>query len=131
MLIIAARPHVIPFAAELAGFLDKGRGRLRETVEAVTMDSDNEEAKGLGVLHLAAGNGKVKMCRHLVEGLLMDVDFVDSAGRSIPLSRQILAYQELWFYSRFQSWVQYRFHGYTFNFVVRISTVVWFRGANW
>ena len=106
------------------------------------MDSDNEEAKGLGVLHLAAGNGKLEMCRHLVEGLLMDVDILDSAGRSIPLSRQILAYQELWFYhfkkkkelwfySRFQSWVQYRFHGYTCNFVVRISTVVWFRGANW
>ena len=98
MLIIAARPHVIPFAAELAGFLDKGRGRLRETVEAVTVDSDNEEMKGLGVLHLAAGNGKLEMCRHLVEGLLMDVDILDSAGRSIPLSRQILAYQELWFY---------------------------------
>ena len=67
-------------------------------MEAVTADSDNEEMKGLGVLHLAAGNGKLEMCRNLAEGLLMDVDILDSAGRSIPLSRQILAYQELWFY---------------------------------
>ncbi|KAG2658527.1 hypothetical protein PVAP13_1KG255085 [Panicum virgatum] len=82
MLLQAAFDGDLVIFKKLAGFLDKGRGRLRETVEAVTMDSDNEEAKGLGVLHLAAGNGKVKMCRHLVEGLLMDVDFVDSAGRT-------------------------------------------------
>ncbi|RLM74424.1 hypothetical protein C2845_PM15G14300 [Panicum miliaceum] len=43
-------------------------------------DQDNEEMKGLGALHLAAGNGKLEMCRHLVEGLLMDVDIVDSAA---------------------------------------------------
>ncbi|RLM78381.1 hypothetical protein C2845_PM12G14220 [Panicum miliaceum] len=88
LVIIAARPHVIPFAAELAGFLDKRGGRLRETVETVTMDTDNEEMKGLGALHLAAGNGKLEMCRHLVEGLLMDVDIVDSSGRT-PLVNAI------------------------------------------
>lgn len=88
MLLQAAFDGDLVIFKKLAGFLDKGRGRLRETVEAVTMDSDNEEAKGLGVLHLAAGNGKVKMCRHLVEGLLMDVDFVDSAGRT-PLVSSI------------------------------------------
>ncbi|XP_039789663.1 poly [ADP-ribose] polymerase tankyrase-1-like isoform X3 [Panicum virgatum] len=80
MLLQAAFDGDLVIFKKLAGFLDKGRGRVRETVEAVTVDSDNEEMKGLGVLHLAAGNGKLEMCRHLVEDLLMDVDILDSAG---------------------------------------------------
>ncbi|XP_039789662.1 26S proteasome non-ATPase regulatory subunit 10-like isoform X2 [Panicum virgatum] len=82
MLLQAAFDGDLVIFKKLAGFLDKGRGRVRETVEAVTVDSDNEEMKGLGVLHLAAGNGKLEMCRHLVEDLLMDVDILDSAGRT-------------------------------------------------
>ncbi|KAL6634309.1 hypothetical protein ACP70R_026980 [Stipagrostis hirtigluma subsp. patula] len=65
----------------LARELEKGRGRLRETVEAVTVEGD-WAMKGVGVLHLAAGNGKVKMCAYLVEGLRVDVDAVDHGGRT-------------------------------------------------
>lgn len=67
--------------AGLARALDKGRSRLRETVEAVTVE--DEEMKGVGVLHLAASNGKRKMCAYLVEGVRMNIDAVDHAG--LPL----------------------------------------------
>ncbi|KAJ1279209.1 hypothetical protein BS78_04G137900 [Paspalum vaginatum] len=67
---------------KLARFLDKGRGSLRETVEAVTLGTDEEEMKGLGALHIAAGSGSLEICRYLVEGLRVDVDTVDCAGRT-------------------------------------------------
>ncbi|KAK3154138.1 hypothetical protein QOZ80_2BG0186660 [Eleusine coracana subsp. coracana] len=70
----------------LARALDKGRGRLRETVEAVTLE--DEGMKGVGVLHLAASNRKQKMCAYLVEGVRMNVDAVDDAGRT-PLIHAI------------------------------------------
>ncbi|KAK3157986.1 hypothetical protein QOZ80_2AG0131290 [Eleusine coracana subsp. coracana] len=70
----------------LARALDKGRGRLRETVEAVTLE--DEGMKGVRVLHLAASNGKQKMCAYLVEGVRMNVDAMDDAGRT-PLIHAI------------------------------------------
>ncbi|CAL4887795.1 unnamed protein product [Urochloa decumbens] len=88
MLLQAAYEGDLLKFNKLARFLDKGRGRLRETVEAVTMDTDDEEMKGLGALHVAAGNGKLEMCRYLVEGLRVSVDIVDFAGRT-PLINAI------------------------------------------
>ncbi|GJN21102.1 hypothetical protein PR202_gb08550 [Eleusine coracana subsp. coracana] len=77
---------VVSSVAGLARALDKGRGRLRETVEAVTLE--DEGMKGVGVLHLAASNRKQKMCAYLVEGVRMNVDAVDDAGRT-PLIHAI------------------------------------------
>ncbi|CAN6278597.1 unnamed protein product [Urochloa humidicola] len=54
MLLQAAYEGDLLKFNKLARFLDKGRGRLRETVEAVTMDTDDEEMKGIGALHAAA-----------------------------------------------------------------------------
>ncbi|KAF8689489.1 hypothetical protein HU200_041812 [Digitaria exilis] len=82
MLLEAAHDGDLLTFNKMVRLLDKGRGRLRETVEAVTMDTDEEELKGIGALHLAASNGKLEMCRYLVEGLRVDVDIVDCAGRT-------------------------------------------------
>ncbi|TVU30022.1 hypothetical protein EJB05_21624 [Eragrostis curvula] len=54
-------------ASEFARALDKGRGRLRETVEAARVE-------GVGALYLAARNGHLEVCRYLVEELGMDVN---------------------------------------------------------
>jgi hypothetical protein len=65
----------------VAGFaraLHKGRGHLRDTVEGVR--TEDEDTRGLGALHLAAGSGKLDMCRYLVEVLGVDVDAVDHGG---------------------------------------------------
>ncbi|XBI31906.1 hypothetical protein VPH35_055424 [Triticum aestivum] len=62
--------------------LDKGRGRLRETVEAVTVEGGDEALEGVGALHLAAARGNLVMCAHLVEELRMDVNAVDNGGRT-------------------------------------------------
>ncbi|XP_073352092.1 uncharacterized protein [Aegilops tauschii subsp. strangulata] len=62
--------------------LDKGRGRLRETVEAVTVKGGDEALEGVGALHLAAARGNLVMCAHLVEELRMDVNAVDNGGRT-------------------------------------------------
>lgn len=70
----------------LARVLDKGRGRLRDTVEEVR--AEDEDTRGLGALHLAAGSGKLHMCRYLVEVLRVDVDAVDNEGRT-PLVHAI------------------------------------------
>nr|CAB3446624.1 unnamed protein product [Digitaria exilis] len=76
MLLEAAHDGDLLTFNKMVRFLDKGRGRLRETVEAVTMDTDEEELKGIGALHLVASNGKLEMCRYLVEGLRVDVDII-------------------------------------------------------
>ena len=67
--------------AELAKELDKGKGRLRDTVDGVRIEG-GEFTRGLGALHLAAGNGKLEMCRYLVEVLRIDVDTIDHGGLS-------------------------------------------------
>nr|TKW39240.1 hypothetical protein SEVIR_1G165900v2 [Setaria viridis] len=53
--------------------LDAGKGRIREAVEAVT-------SRGAGVLHAAAGSGRMSMCAYLVEELLVDVNATDDSG---------------------------------------------------
>ncbi|VAH68651.1 unnamed protein product [Triticum turgidum subsp. durum] len=62
--------------------LDKGRGRLRETVEAVTVEGGDEALEGVGALHLAAARGNLEMCAYLVEELRVDVNAVDNGGRT-------------------------------------------------
>ncbi|XP_071685348.1 ankyrin repeat protein nuc-2-like [Lolium perenne] len=66
--------------------LHKGRGHLRDTVEGVR--TEDEDTRGLGALHLAAGSGKLDMCPYLVEVLGVDVDAVDHGGRT-PLIQAI------------------------------------------
>ncbi|KAK1647428.1 hypothetical protein QYE76_065233 [Lolium multiflorum] len=66
--------------------LHKGRGHLRDTVEGVR--TEDEDTRGLRALHLAAGSGKLDMCRYLVEVLGVDVDAVDHGGRT-PLIQAI------------------------------------------
>ncbi|XP_073354778.1 uncharacterized protein [Aegilops tauschii subsp. strangulata] len=53
--------------------LDQGRGRPREVVEAA-------KDQGLVALHFAAGKGRPRVCRYLVEELGVDVDAVDDGG---------------------------------------------------
>jgi hypothetical protein len=60
--------------------LDKGRGRLRETVEALRWEDG--VMKGLSPLHVAAGRGSMEVCRYLVEELHVDVNVVDGEGPS-------------------------------------------------
>ncbi|CAL5021922.1 unnamed protein product [Urochloa decumbens] len=67
----------------LARALDNSKGRLRETVEAVTIQ-DEGALEGAGALHLAAGNERLEICSYLVEGLRVDVDVVD-CGDKTPL----------------------------------------------
>ena len=59
--------------AGLVRDLDKGRGRHREVVDAA-------KEEGLGALHFAAGKGRPRVCRYLVEELGVDVDAVDDGG---------------------------------------------------
>lgn len=72
--------------AGLVRALDKGRGRLREAVEAVRTDC------GKRALHLAAGSGQLELCSYLVEGLRVDVNDVDDDGLSVSSSCLLLAY---------------------------------------
>lgn len=51
--------------------LDQGRGRPREVVEAA-------KDQGLVALHFAAGKGRPRVCRYLVDELGVDVDAVDN-----------------------------------------------------
>ena len=59
--------------AGLVRDLDQGRGRPREVVEAA-------KDQGLVALHFAAGKGRPRVCRYLVEELGVDVDAVDDGG---------------------------------------------------
>jgi hypothetical protein len=71
--------------AGLARALDKGRGCLKETVEGVRIQGE-EYMRGLGALHLAAGNGNLEMCCYLVEVLRVEVDALDHGGQFLFFS---------------------------------------------
>lgn len=72
-------------AAGLVMMLDMGRGRLKETVEALRVE-DAGLLQGLGALHVAANRGRLEVCRYLVEELQVDVNAVDKEGQGPPIS---------------------------------------------
>ncbi|KAK3154136.1 hypothetical protein QOZ80_2BG0186600 [Eleusine coracana subsp. coracana] len=72
-LLQAAAVDDIGLFKRIASALDAGKGRLRETVEAV-------RDRGAGALHLATGRGRMKVCAYLVEELHVDVNTVDESG---------------------------------------------------
>jgi hypothetical protein len=80
----AAATTITRCFAGLVRALDKGRGRLREAVEAARTDGGN------GALHLAAGSEQLEVCSYLVEGLRVDVNVVDDEGLSISSSCLLL-----------------------------------------
>ncbi|TVU30031.1 hypothetical protein EJB05_21633 [Eragrostis curvula] len=79
MLLQAAHDGNLRLFKKFARALDKGRGRLRETVEAARVE-------GVGALYLAARNGHLEVCRYLVEELGMDVNAVNDTGRPLLVS---------------------------------------------
>ncbi|XP_051180546.1 small glutamine-rich tetratricopeptide repeat-containing protein 2 [Lolium perenne] len=87
MLLQAAINGDIRSFTRLARALDKGRGCLKDTVEGVRIEGD-AYMRGLGALHLAAGNGNLEMCRYLVEVLRVEVDALDHGGKT-PLIQAI------------------------------------------
>ncbi|BAH91697.1 Os02g0493050 [Oryza sativa Japonica Group] len=62
-----------PLPSGIAGKLDGGKGRLRETVEGV-------RDRGAGALHVSSGRGMLAVCSYLVEELQVDVDAADDSG---------------------------------------------------
>ncbi|CAD6244261.1 unnamed protein product [Miscanthus lutarioriparius] len=76
MLLQAACNGDLRLFKRLVRALDKGRGRLREAVEAARTD------RGDRALHLAAGCEQLEVCSYLVEGLRVDVNVVDDEGRT-------------------------------------------------
>ncbi|KAM3318539.1 hypothetical protein ACQJBY_035977 [Aegilops geniculata] len=75
LLLHAASRGDLRLFKRLVRDLDKGRGRPREVVEAA-------KDQGLVALHFAAGKGRLRVCRYLVEELGVDVDAVDDGGRT-------------------------------------------------
>ncbi|KAL6634318.1 hypothetical protein ACP70R_026989 [Stipagrostis hirtigluma subsp. patula] len=67
----------------MARALDKGEGRLAEKVGAV------RDCNGFGPLHVAAGSGRLAVCRYLVEELRLDVNAVDPIMGETPLTFSI------------------------------------------
>ncbi|CAL4969300.1 unnamed protein product [Urochloa decumbens] len=84
MLLQAACDGDLRLFKRLVRALDKGRGRLREAVEAARTDG------GDGALHLAAGAVQMEVCSYLVEGLRVDVNAVDDKSRT-PLIFAVLS----------------------------------------
>ncbi|CAL4887823.1 unnamed protein product [Urochloa decumbens] len=78
MLFHAAYDGDLRHFKRLVRALDKGRGRLREAVEAARLD-------GVGALHVAAVAGSLEVCSYMVEGLRVGVDPVDDEGKIAKL----------------------------------------------
>ncbi|KAK3157987.1 hypothetical protein QOZ80_2AG0131300 [Eleusine coracana subsp. coracana] len=76
MLLNAAYNGDLRLLKKLVRALDKGRGRLREAVEAARTED------GTWALHLAAGNEQLEVCNYLVEALRVDVNAADDKGRT-------------------------------------------------
>nr|BAK04164.1 predicted protein [Hordeum vulgare subsp. vulgare] len=84
LLQAAAEGNLQLFKRTLSA-LDGGKGRLRDAVEAVTL-----QGRGSSALHFAARRGRMAVCVYLVEELGVDVDAVDEAGYT-PLAHAIIA----------------------------------------
>ncbi|XP_056168689.1 uncharacterized protein LOC115690823 [Syzygium oleosum] len=69
----AARAGNLGLLKELASQFDDGRGM------AITI-ADAKDDKGRGALHLAAIEGKIEVCKYLLEELKLDVDPKDVEG---------------------------------------------------
>uniref|UniRef100_A0A0E0JZZ5 Uncharacterized protein n=1 Tax=Oryza punctata TaxID=4537 RepID=A0A0E0JZZ5_ORYPU len=78
MLLEAASDGDLGLLKRVVRSLDGGRGRLAEAVEAV-------RECGAGALHLAAGAGKLAVCRYLVEELRVDANAIYDEGET-PLA---------------------------------------------
>ncbi|EEE57026.1 hypothetical protein OsJ_06802 [Oryza sativa Japonica Group] len=78
MLLEAASDGDLGFLKRVVRSLDGGRGRPAEAVEAV-------RECGAGALHLAAGAGKLAVCRYLVEELRVDANAIYDQGET-PLA---------------------------------------------
>ncbi|KAF2944872.1 hypothetical protein DAI22_02g175400 [Oryza sativa Japonica Group] len=72
-LLQAAADGDLAAFKRIAGKLDGGKGRLRETVEGV-------RDRGAGALHVSSGRGMLAVCSYLVEELQVDVDAADDSG---------------------------------------------------
>nr|XP_040254153.1 protein phosphatase 1 regulatory subunit 12C-like [Aegilops tauschii subsp. strangulata] len=79
MIFQAASDGDIPRFKSLLVRLDSGRGRLKETVEALRV-KDAGLLEGLGALHVAACRERLEVCRYLIEELQVDVNGVDKGG---------------------------------------------------
>ncbi|KAL6634307.1 hypothetical protein ACP70R_026978 [Stipagrostis hirtigluma subsp. patula] len=84
MLLEAAYNGDLRQLKKLVRALDRGRGRLREAVEAARTDG------GVGALQLAAGNEQLEVCSYLVEALRVDVNAADDKGRT-PLVYAVMS----------------------------------------
>ncbi|KAK3154134.1 hypothetical protein QOZ80_2BG0186580 [Eleusine coracana subsp. coracana] len=80
-LLRAAADGDLRLFKSIARALDGGKGCIREAVEAVG-------DRGAGVLHLAAGSGRIPVCAYLVEELHVDVNAVDESGDA-PLAHAV------------------------------------------
>ncbi|KAK3157982.1 hypothetical protein QOZ80_2AG0131250 [Eleusine coracana subsp. coracana] len=78
-LLQAAGEGNLPLFKMIAHTMDAGKGRLRETVEAV-------RDCGTGALHIAAGRGNLWVCAYLVEELRVDINTVDEESGDTPLA---------------------------------------------
>ncbi|XBJ18359.1 hypothetical protein VPH35_009549 [Triticum aestivum] len=81
MIFQAASDGDLHLFKRLVTMLDMGRGRLKETVEALRVE-DAGLLQGLGALHVATNRGRMEVCRYLVGDLQVDVNAVDKGGRT-------------------------------------------------
>ncbi|KAL6634312.1 hypothetical protein ACP70R_026983 [Stipagrostis hirtigluma subsp. patula] len=72
-LLQAAADGDLRLFKRIASVLDAGKGRIKEAVDAV-------RDRGATALHVAAGPGRMSVCKYLVEELDVDVDAADESG---------------------------------------------------
>uniref|UniRef100_A0A0E0G6T5 Uncharacterized protein n=1 Tax=Oryza nivara TaxID=4536 RepID=A0A0E0G6T5_ORYNI len=80
LLFDAAHNGDLYIVRGMATLLDDGRGRIGEAVQAARVRG--APMGGMGALHLAAGKGRLEVCRYLVEELRLDVDDADQEGKT-------------------------------------------------
>ncbi|KAF0931958.1 hypothetical protein E2562_007459 [Oryza meyeriana var. granulata] len=80
MLFEACNNGDLGIVKGMAMLLDKGRGQIREAVQAARLRGN--PLGGMGALHIAASKGRLEVCRYLIEELRLDVDDADQEGRT-------------------------------------------------
>ncbi|XP_037448681.1 ankyrin-1-like [Triticum dicoccoides] len=81
MVFQAASDDNLPLFKALVMVLDMGRGHSKEAIEGLRVEEAGK-LQGFSALHIAATRGSLRVCRYLVEELLIDVDLVDKEGRT-------------------------------------------------